>query len=1224
MPCYILSSKRSFPNPVEGEDYIKPFYDEENSESYTIEYLDEGPGTMPLGKDIVHYIGEEQKTCIANCDDGRQPVYRFYRGSKDDHKYAKTPELTKEHAIGDDEHWQKVLRGYNPEPRQGQIPVFYLMNTQVTNSVPVYIHYRGQRDDDTQLTLSQTPPASNNGKPYYLVGILGYIFTSESDANAYAGTGETAVPLYEYFYDPEDHFYTINPAQEVNLSGGPIAPADPRAGQYVYQGIFGYVFQTENPDASDNKYEDIGKIGPTGQCVDKSGWYTWGNSGSGFTYNDYRGNRFGTNAFGQPIGTPGVKGFGESGNAGIIGGVQANGNANFEWLYGLNGAVKGSVPRFLGFQTAYDSQYMYYLYDTSYPWNGPVFGIQYQLSDAKCCPNATVNDEDVCIMTTEWYSHFYQIREDSWKTTKTRIDVTGPAGSGVEESFRTADTYTNRIFFKYLTTTGTFKKGESINGWNIAGIFYFGGKMNAGYMELTGDGTTKGNKFTYQQQFSSRPYPVDEGEDPSPSATIQVLAGYGIEDKAAFFGVYEFEKNISYYKVKLDPKALIPTRTLDLAEAEAVVDTEGKIVEIKVINGGVGYRNPIVTIAEPGQLEEFSSMDTARQMRGAFLRDYDAPVNKFPKYNDTGEIGEQKISLDKFERRQLQVLQNRKEREFDTVQQFRNAEIKVGRITKSGIIKRIDVLDGGSGYDPHFPPQVYIAESGLAIDVETKFDEPTLDSSQTDIAEMFDFESEGNPLAANQVTDEMATINKGYTSNIPITYMEYAEVDPEGKTVLCQNLPADCIQIEMGLPLIDAMPPVETFENLSAQEPPQMMLGPNEQSSPAAEKFASGVYSDILGGLQQSGADSESFSGLYGSFDGNRCMIVDQPVIHNIKKWFQMPCAYMEAEEEPRENFYGEKQDQFRASRKAFGYLPWKYCAPNDEKAEFTVSLSFDGKTTGPQGQDFMKFLNSLPKPKLSPKRNVAGGYKTWSCTRGNVPGRCYRGSNNSIEYVPIGLDENTYDYNRSSYTRAQQFGLWLGNNLDGNPTDATVNWQSTVPDGEGGTTTINGSQSYTNFTVNSGSCPSDPTNIPHDCWDRYVRKGSNTNGPLDVYCGWDDSGNPLAGQTYYEITPPSALSSQSGAGQGNWPGTGSGLCQNCNALNHVADVSIAIDPKRMETERYRIKMGDYSGRMQILNYLTGGTNALSRSIKNVGNPFFDECQDKYPYLDGRQLEGQG
>ena len=161
----------------------------------------------------------------------------------------------------------------------------------------------------------------------------------------------------------------------------------------------------------------------------------------------------------------------------------------------------------------------------------------------------------------------------------------------------------------------------------------------------------------------------------------------------------------------------------------------------------------------------------------------------------------------------------------------------------------------------------------------------------------------------------------------------------------------------------------------------------------------------------------------------------------------------------------------------------------------------------------------------------------------------------------------------------------------------------------------------------NSGSCPSDPTNIPHDCWDRYVRKGSNTNGPLDVYCGWDDSGNPLAGQTYYEITPPSATNTGANGNNtisSNWPGSGGGLCNTCNALAHVADCSIAIDPKRMETERYRIKMGDYSGKMEIMNYLTGGTNALARSIRNLGNPFFDECQDKYPYLDGRQLEGQG
>ena len=1231
MACYILSTKRSFPNPIEGEDYIKPFYDEDNDENYTIEYVDEGPGTMPLGKDIVHYIGEEQKLCVGNCTGGRNPIYRFYRGSKDDHKYSKTPELTKEHAVGDDESWQKVLRGYNPEPRQGQIPVFYLMSTQVGNSVPVYVWYRGERDDNTKLTTSNSQPSSNNGKPYYLVGTLGYIFTSLSDAQAEAGTGETPVPLYHYFYDPEDDFYTIDPANEVNLKGGPIPPADPRDERYVYQGIFGYVFTGDNPDSPESEYKDVGKIGPTGQCVDKSGWYTWGNEGSGFSYRDYRKNSFGTNAFGQPIGTPGVSGFGESGTAGIVGGVQADGDANFEWLYGLNGAVKGSVPRFLGFQTAYDSQYMYYLYDTSYPWNGPVFGIQYELSDATCCPNHLDDDDvDGCILSKEWYSHFYQIREDSWKTTKTRIEVTGPAGSGVEESFRTADSDTHRIFFKYLTTTGTFRKGEQINGWNIAGVFYFGGKMNAGYMELTKDGRNKGEKFTYLQQFVSHPYPSDEGDPPIPQATIQVLAGYGIEDKAAFFGVYEFEKNIAYYKVKVDPKALIPTRTLDLAEAEAVVDTEGKIIAIDIINGGVGYKNPIVTISEPGQLEEFSSTDTARQMRGAFLRDYDKPVKKFPDYNQSGEIGEQKISLDKFERRQLQVLKNRKEREFDTVQQFRNAEVRVGRITKSGIIKRIDVVEGGSGYDPQNPPMVYIAEKGISINVDTKFSEQSLDDAQNDLADMLDFEAEGNPNASSKITESMSTINAGYTTNVPITYMEYAEVDPEGKTVLCQNLPADCIEINMGLPLVKALPPVDFFENLNAQEDPRFLKAEGERSQPAGANFASGAYSQILSDLQQTEADSEAFNGLYGSFDGSRCIIVDQPVIHNIKKWFQMPCAYMEAEDNPRENFYGEVQDKLTASRKAFGYLPWKYCAPTDERAEFTVSLSFDGKTTGPQGQAFMEWLNSLPKPKLTPKRNVSGGYKTWKCTRGNVPGRCYRGSNNSIEYVPIGLEENTYDYNRSNYSRAEQFRLWLGNNLDANPVDTVATWNTIVngvdEEGNATQTSIPGSQSYVAFTVNGGNCATDPTNIPHDCWDRYVRKGNNTNGVLDVYCGWDDSGNPLAGQTYYEITPPSATNTGANGGglSPSWPGSGSGLCHSCNALEHVADCSISIDPKRMETSRWRIKMGDYSGTMEILNYLTGGTNALARSIKNLGNPFFDECQDKYPYLDGRQLRGEG
>ena len=48
-----------------------------------------------------------------------------------------------------------------------------------------------------------------------------------------------------------------------------------------------------------------------------------------------------------------------------------------------------------------------------------------------------------------------------------------------------------------------------------------------------------GNDFTYLQTFTS----TDGG-------TVEILAGYGIANKCAFAGVYEFPKKVSYYKVE--------------------------------------------------------------------------------------------------------------------------------------------------------------------------------------------------------------------------------------------------------------------------------------------------------------------------------------------------------------------------------------------------------------------------------------------------------------------------------------------------------------------------------------------------------------------------------------------------------------------------------------------------------------------------------------------------
>ena len=48
--------------------------------------------------------------------------------------------------------------------------------------------------------------------------------------------------------------------------------------------------------------------------------------------------------------------------------------------------------------------------------------------------------------------------------------------------------------------------------------------------------------------------------------------------------------------------------------------------------------------------------------------------------------------------------------------------------------------------------------------------------------------------------------------------------------------------------------------------------------------------------------------------------------------------------------------------------------------------------------------------------------------------------------------------------------------------------------------------------------------------------------------------------------------------------------------------------------------MGAYHGTMMVRNYLTGGVIALSRALKNYGNPYFDECNESDSWTDGTTL----
>jgi len=115
------------------------------------------------------------------------------------------------------------------------------------------------------------------------------------------------------------------------------------------------------------------------------------------------------------------------------------------------------------------------------------------------------------------------------------------------------------------------------------------------------------------------------------------------------------------------------------------------------------------------------------------------------------------------------------------------------------------------------------------------------------------------------------------------------------------------------------------------------------------------------------------------------------------------------------------------------------------------------------------------------------------------------------------------------------------------------------------------------------------------------VRGVTASDGPLQVYCGYDNAGNPLSGNTYCN-TPE--------------------LYDSCAALDKCMDASIAINPKRMRVTKDGkvLHMGAYNGVMTVRNYLTGGIMALDRAIDNYGNPYFDECSQDQSWTAGTEV----
>lgn len=1407
MSIYIQETARSFPNVDSGGEYKKTWDrpDSGNYEShanhsgpgpnYRITFNEDGPGTSVFGDDRVYYIGDNDEQCFGDegttldeCDYNRQPVFRWFRGGgNDDHKYTprgtlRWPTDFTGEVVGQGEGGNKVARAYNREPRRGD-PVFFLARTPKGNKTKALHHWYENSKNDTWLVAdNNTYSASAGGGPssgYVYIEPLGYVFNTASDAQDYADSGETVVPLYEYYKSSSsssrDHFYTVDPAVEVNLERGvPGVPncKEARGEDYDYVGIVGYCFAKDSTQGSPRLAVDVGLIGPIGYStpVDyatRAGWYDWqapdlaghpvrnpSFSPAVYTHENYEYQfdpdagylrTYDANGQMQPNGGLNTSSSGRfdwsylrsrrntgsyatNDHPNIAWGGDLcpmdNRDALFEWMYGKNGAVKAAVPKYLEFHATFDSQFFYYVYNTSYPWNGPIFSVQYSISDRNTCPNKTVpgtttrDDECVCdenLLTKEYHSHFYEIRQDRWKTTNTSLQLTDFAHHGMNECFKVCDTESHTLLFRYIDGgLDRFAAGDTINGWEISEHAYFGNKLRCGYMELVGEGDV----FTEGQIFTPN------GRDP---ANIEVIAGYGVADRAAFFGVYEFPKRLSYYKVEIDKEALVHSKTVDQAELSAKISSDGRLQSVIIDNAGFGYKNPTVVIQDPLILNEYGAMDLTREVSQQFQfentkfripedhienydgDDYNYNIKRITKKTQSGinrdstkrmqEREDQypysssnediKIEgMDEDERQYTLETLSIRDKQLKTTssedrrkKSMKPAIIEITKVDLNGAIEEITIIDRGSGYDPDpdNPPKMFVVDVEEEVykmkgpntkKAQTAFKDTVAPPSKEEtirggdrnpktgrrraakvrskslkeiVGEKSELNSDQLSVLDDGTIGSLQTMMNGFNASYPTGYIKIGEIDPVEKTELCQGIPKACVRITAPKLVSAALPTKNDLKNLITN------------STAFAEMFQTS-YSEAQRAASVADGEHDKLSDFYGWNNGQECIVIPQPKFYNVTRFKDLPCPYIDPD-----------------SSRAFGFIVYKYCASKIDNGSFKVTMSVRGRTTGPDGENFMEFMHQLTQPALTQPREVVVADKKncWKCTRnlsagvdapgnatGAVEGRCYwdPSGGDDVIFVPIGLDENTYDWDHQNYSELTQLSVWLGQNIKTyrrrSLTYTTPDTSTSTTDPETGETTTtvipgltNSSTSYYTASIErlSNGMPA------NECWDTYVYRSSgdgNPNGVLDVYgayyplgSGSNQTQGKTPGQTFWEQRgdgsqgvyqgfgtlvggifanpcPYSVLYSYTWALGSDylnalWQGIFGGSsatagASNEFALEYVNDLSIAIDPYKMN--QLGMIIGPTSGIMTVKNWSAGSTITFGQTARNMGNPYFDEC----------------
>ena len=146
-------------------------------------------------------------------------------------------------------------------------------------------------------------------------------------------------------------------------------------------------------------------------------------------------------------------------------------------------------------------------------------------------------------------------------------------------------------------------------------------------------------------------------------------------------------------------KALIPNRTLDEAKLEAIINNKGAISEVEIVNSGRGYSERAkVTAITPKVLNNFSPTDTTEHLDDLIRKDYNA--EEAIGFTESEFAGDDPI-------KDVQVAYGTFSgaTEFPTdhdgiASKLKAATLEIAAFDEIGGIKKIRVIDGGSGYDP--------------------------------------------------------------------------------------------------------------------------------------------------------------------------------------------------------------------------------------------------------------------------------------------------------------------------------------------------------------------------------------------------------------------------------------------------------------------------------------------------------------------------------------------